>query len=158
MLSRRGRGYTIGWANGRLLRERTMISEERAALLTTNHPSDELFSLRGRVAVVTGASRNIGAAIARSFADAGADLLLVARGEERLKSVADEIRRKSGRHVETVALDVAERSAGEAILAHADRHLPPVTILVNNAFATGEVAGVFESPVTELGRKFLARI
>jgi short-subunit dehydrogenase len=46
-------------------------------------------SLAGRTALITGASRNIGAATARAFAQAGADLLLVARGTERLEAVAE---------------------------------------------------------------------
>ena len=75
----------------------------------------ELFSMRGQVAVVTGASSNIGAAIARGYAEAGADLLLVARGEERLRAVGERLRSDTGRQVETLAVDVAEPSAAEEI-------------------------------------------
>jgi 7-alpha-hydroxysteroid dehydrogenase len=48
----------------------------------------DTFSLEGKVCLITGASKNIGAAIAEGFAQAGADLLIAARGRERLEQVA----------------------------------------------------------------------
>jgi NAD(P)-dependent dehydrogenase (short-subunit alcohol dehydrogenase family) len=47
-------------------------------------------SLRGKTALVTGASRGIGAAIAKSFAEAGAQVMLSSRKEESLRAVVDE--------------------------------------------------------------------
>jgi NAD(P)-dependent dehydrogenase (short-subunit alcohol dehydrogenase family) len=105
----------------------------------------ELFSMRGQAAVVTGASSNIGAAIARGYAAAGADLLLVARGEERLRLVGGQIRSDTGRQVETLAVDVAEPSAAEKIYAHAEQRLPRIDVLVNNAYSVGEVASIFDA-------------
>jgi len=55
-------------------------------------PDLSRFSLEGRTALITGASRNIGAALAIGFALAGADLLLVARDSARLTTHADEVR------------------------------------------------------------------
>ena len=48
-------------------------------------------SLRGKTALVTGASRGIGAAIAKSFAEAGAQVMLCSRKEESLRAVAEQI-------------------------------------------------------------------
>ena len=89
-------------------------------------------------AVVTGSSRNIGRAIAAAYADAGADLLLVARTPGGLASVADDIRENHpDRRVETVAADVGTRAGTEAILQAASQLYGSVDILVNNAFAAG---------------------
>jgi 7-alpha-hydroxysteroid dehydrogenase len=52
----------------------------------------DAFSLPGRVAIVTGAGRGIGAQTARTYAEAGADLVLAARTKEQLDAVAEEIR------------------------------------------------------------------
>jgi NAD(P)-dependent dehydrogenase (short-subunit alcohol dehydrogenase family) len=93
------------------------------------------FSLSGKVAVVTGASKNIGAAIARGYAEAGADLLLVARGAARLESHARALREETGRHIETFAADVGLPGSAHAIADYAASTLPPVDVLVNNAMA-----------------------
>ncbi|MBV9510187.1 MAG: SDR family oxidoreductase [Caulobacteraceae bacterium] len=98
-------------------------------------------SLAGRAALITGASRNIGAATARAFAEAGADLLLVARGREQLEAVAGEIRGVTGRRVVALAADVGEAEAVDRILETAIREFPALDILVNNAFDTGDTFG-----------------
>lgn len=95
----------------------------------------DLFRLDGRVVLVSGGSRNIGAAMARGLADAGADLFLVARGADRLAAVAAGIRESTGRRVETYAGDIAVDAVriGEAALeAFGDVH-----VLVNSAFSFG---------------------
>ena len=65
------------------------------------------FSLKGRVAVVTGASEGIGEAIALGLAEAGADMIVCSRREERLKAVKAEIE-KIGRKAEIFVLDVCK--------------------------------------------------
>ncbi len=98
----------------------------------------EGFRLDGQVALVTGASKNIGAAIAGSFARAGADVLMVARGEERLAAVADRIRAQApDRRIEIATADVGDAEALEALVAHAHEAFGRVDTLVNNAFDAG---------------------
>lgn len=96
-----------------------------------------LFSLEGRTAVITGASRNIGAAVSMGFAAAGADVVLVARDGERLAAHAAAVRARTGRRVVEVAVDVSAANAAE-LVAEAAGQLPgTVDILVNNAYAGG---------------------
>lgn len=80
-----------------------------------------------RVAVVTGASSGIGEATARALAAAGWRCVLVARREDRLRALADEI----GGEVELC--DVAERPAVEATAARVLERHPAIHLLVNNA-------------------------
>ncbi len=81
----------------------------------------------GRVVLVTGASRGIGAACARRFAATGARLALLARPSAAL----DAIGRELGAH--TVPCDLAEAPQVEAALVEVERVLGPVDVLVNNA-------------------------
>ncbi len=90
--------------------------------------------LRGRGCVVTGASRGIGREAARLLCAEGADVLLVARGEERLADAAEEAAGAGGR-AETLALDVTDPDAGERMLAAASERFGSLDVLVNNAGA-----------------------
>jgi len=94
--------------------------------------SDRLSPLAGRRALITGASRGIGRSIAVLFAQCGADVMLVARDQERLDSVADEIS-PSGRECAVFACDVTADDAADSIVAAADQALGGIDILVNNA-------------------------
>ncbi len=85
--------------------------------------------LQGRHALVTGAARGIGAAIARALADQGARLTLVGRRLEGLQALAAELPGE----VQAVAADVADPAAVEAAFAQASARFGPVTLLVNNA-------------------------
>jgi NAD(P)-dependent dehydrogenase (short-subunit alcohol dehydrogenase family) len=90
--------------------------------------------LRGGTAVVTGASRGIGRAIALRLAEAGADIALWARGEAALHQVADEVR-ALGVRAQATACDVADPAAVRAAADRVRHGLGPVTIVVNNAGA-----------------------
>lgn len=86
---------------------------------------------RGRTVIVTGASAGVGAATARKFADAGANLVLVARGAENLEAVANDLRERT--RVESVAMDVADTRACVELLRKASADFGRIDVLVNNA-------------------------
>ncbi|TAK22344.1 MAG: SDR family oxidoreductase [Chloroflexota bacterium] len=92
------------------------------------------FSLAGRVAIVTGASRGIGAGIAIALAEAGADVALVARDAEALAAQAERIA-KLGRRVTTHPFDVANVEGAPAVVDAVVAGLGRVNILVNGAGA-----------------------
>jgi len=92
-------------------------------------------SLKGRVALVTGASRGIGRAIALALGAAGADVACCARGQ--VDETADEIRR-GGARAEGFRLDVTLGAEIEATVREVQAALGPVDILVNNAGITLE--------------------
>jgi 3-oxoacyl-[acyl-carrier protein] reductase len=88
--------------------------------------------LEGKVALVTGASRGIGLAIARSLAGMGAKLGLCARESERLEGVAREFEHE-GIAVLAVPADVTRPADIAALVQAIERTLGPIEILVNNA-------------------------
>jgi len=108
------------------------------ALETAIGISPHAFRLEGQVAMVTGASKNIGAAIAASFASAGADVLLVARGAQQLTATAELIRRQAPeRRIETVVADVSVPDEIARLVDHALGSVGRVDTLVNNAYSAG---------------------
>jgi len=107
--------------------------------------------LRGRTALVTGASRNIGRAIALAFAAEGADLVLNTRANtEELEAVAAECR-KTGVRVVTVLADVADATACEAMVTRGLAELGAIDVLVCNAAIRPHKA-VTDTPVDEWDR------
>jgi NAD(P)-dependent dehydrogenase (short-subunit alcohol dehydrogenase family) len=69
------------------------------------------FDLSGKVALVTGAGRGIGKTLAEGLANAGAEVILVARTEEQVKSAASEIAEKTGRKTLALVCDVTNNSS-----------------------------------------------
>lgn len=92
----------------------------------------DMFSLKGRVALVTGASSGLGTQFARALADNGAAVALVARRPERLKTLKAEIEGKGGKAI-AVEADVTDRAAMTRAFDAAEKAFGTVTILVNNA-------------------------
>ncbi len=92
----------------------------------------EMFSLQGRVALVTGASSGLGTQFAKALADNGAAVALVARRADRLKTLKDEIEGKGGKAA-AIEADVTDRAAMARAFDTAEKAFGTVTILVNNA-------------------------
>jgi NAD(P)-dependent dehydrogenase (short-subunit alcohol dehydrogenase family) len=95
----------------------------------TSGRADVEAPLRGRVALVTGASRGIGLAISRALAEAGAELIMVARNRQVLARAAEVI---PGAPF-TVAADVAQPADVKRLLASAGKRFNRLDILVSNA-------------------------
>jgi NAD(P)-dependent dehydrogenase (short-subunit alcohol dehydrogenase family) len=90
----------------------------------------------GRVALVTGAGRGIGAATARLLASEGSAVALAARTEKEIVSVAREISSRGGTAL-PVSLDVADEASVKACFGRVRAELGNVTILINNAGTPG---------------------
>ncbi|BBZ46038.1 SDR family NAD(P)-dependent oxidoreductase [Mycobacterium parmense] len=98
-------------------------------------------------AVVTGASSGIGADIARELADRGHGVTLVARREDKLRELAEELARR-GVKVEVIACDVADAAARAALLDEVARRGLTADILVNNA-GIGTIGSVTKTDVDD---------
>jgi 3-oxoacyl-[acyl-carrier protein] reductase len=90
--------------------------------------------LTGRACIVSGGSRGIGLEVARQLHDEGADLLLLGRGDDALRTAAQEL--GDGARVEVLALDVIGPHAGEKVVEACQERFGRVDALVNNAGAS----------------------
>ena len=93
---------------------------------------DQLFSLEGKVAVVTGGTSGIGRALSLGLADAGANVIATARRKEQVDDTANEIEAR-GRKTLRMASDVGDRGTLETLLAAVLERFNKVDILVNCA-------------------------
>ena len=89
--------------------------------------------LRGHIALVTGGSRGIGAAVSRALADAGADIAVNYRERAHEAKALSERLREAGAHVIAVQADVSRADQVAKMVATAKSELGPIDILVNNA-------------------------
>lgn len=92
----------------------------------------KLFDLTGKVALVTGASRGIGEAIAHAYAEAGAKVVLASRKQEGLDAVAADIKANGGEAL-PIAAHTGSDEAVEELVAKATEAYGGVDIVVNNA-------------------------
>ena len=92
----------------------------------------QLFSLEGRVALVTGASGALGGRFAETLALAGARVVLAARRLEPMQALCERLAGGSGRHM-TVHMDVAEKASVDAAIDEAAAELGMIDIAVNNS-------------------------
>lgn len=107
--------------------------------------------LQGKTAIVTGASRGLGRAIAGGLAAEGCRLVICARGAEGLKTAADELR-ATGAEVEARVLDVTEPAAADELVAAAESRFGPPEVVVGN------VGGNQRGLLTELDDEAWRRI
>ncbi|UQN05213.1 SDR family oxidoreductase [Deinococcus sp. QL22] len=134
-----------------------------------NHATKDQFrATQPATALITGASGGIGEAIARQLAARGAHLILVARSEGKMQTLAQELGNKHGIQAHVIALDLTRPDAGEVLQREVSaRHLT-VDILVNNAGFGGfsefwmqdageinRMVAVNIAALTDLTRRFL---
>ena len=93
---------------------------------------EALFSLKGKVALVTGASAGLGVEFAKAMAMAGADVAVLARRLERLEALAKEVEALGVRCL-PVAADLSDNDGIEQAVSRIEAALGPVDILINNA-------------------------
>ncbi|MBI2709527.1 MAG: glucose 1-dehydrogenase [Actinobacteria bacterium] len=106
------------------------------------------FRLDGRAAIVTAASRGIGAATARALAEMGADVVVAARGAEALDEVAADIA-ALGRKAEVVAADLSDVAAMPALVERCRAAFGRVDVVVNN------LGGAYPRPFLDTSPRFL---
>ena len=112
------------------------------------------FDLEGKVAVITGASRGIGAAIGRCYAAMGAAVVLSSRKQAPLDEVADLIRAEGGRAL-AVAAHTGDMQAIDSLVQEAVREFGGIDILVNNAATNphfGPILSAEENPLAQDSR------
>ncbi|HBV55313.1 MAG TPA: short-chain dehydrogenase [Rhodobacteraceae bacterium] len=95
----------------------------------------------GKVVVITGASRGIGAAAAQVFAAAGAKVALLARSSAEIDALAAEI----GPQAMALTVDVGDWEAMAAAIASVEAAFGPVDVLINNAGVIAPISGLAES-------------
>jgi 7-alpha-hydroxysteroid dehydrogenase len=108
----------------------------------------DAFSLTDRVAVVTGAGRGLGAAIAVGFAETGADVVICSRTQSQLDEVSAAVA-AAGRRCVALALDASDPDTPAALVGAAERELGRLDIVVNN------VGGTFPMPFLDTSPAFL---
>ena len=91
-----------------------------------------MFDLTGKIAVVTGASSGLGADSARAYAEAGANVALLARRQDKLEALAEELRAK-GIDALPVGCDVTDEASIEKAVKTVIEHFGRIDILLNNA-------------------------
>lgn len=102
------------------------------------------FDLSGKVAVVTGASRGIGRAIAETLAGAGAKVALASRKQEALEEVAESIRETGGAAV-AIAAHNGDKAALQALVSETIERFGRLDILVNNAATNPHFGAILEA-------------
>lgn len=93
----------------------------------------DLFKLDGRVALVTGGSKGLGASMAKGLAGAGADLIITSRHLDESQATADRLRDEYSRRTMALEMDVTDRRQVDAAVARAEKAFGRIDILVNNA-------------------------
>ncbi len=92
-----------------------------------------LFDLSGKTALITGGSKGLGKAMARGFAESGADVFISSRSEAELRAAAEEIGDGLSGRVEWMVADMCDRAQVRALADEAARRMGKIDILVNNA-------------------------
>lgn len=113
--------------------------------------------LQGKVALITGASRGIGAAVAEAYAKAGAHVVLLARGQRNLEKIDDRIKAIGGTAT-LVPFDLTQIDELEALGPLIDQKFGKLDILVANAGILGKLTPVSHSPIKDWKDAFTTNV
>jgi len=93
----------------------------------------ELFSLKGKVAIITGGAGHLGSAVSEGLAEAGADVVIASKNENRCKTLAEKLSKKYNIHAIGMALDIRSMDIVKNCLKKINHEMGAIDILVNNA-------------------------
>lgn len=125
--------------------------------MTTDERDLQVSRRRFTRALVTGASSGIGEAIAAELAGRGTDLVVVARNEEKLQTLATELSAAHGIEAEVLVADLTESEGLVAVEERLRTQAPPIDLLVNNA-GIGQVGRFEESDIDEAQRQIALNV
>jgi len=108
-----------------------------------------MYSLNNKLVFITGASSGIGASCAEQFARQGARLLLAARRNDRLSTLAEELRKKYSVDVHTIHLDIRKRGEVESALGALSDPWKKISVLVNNAGLASGLSAIQEGDMDD---------
>lgn len=111
------------------------------------------FSLTGKTAIITGASRGIGEAIAHGMAEQGATVVLAARKQETLDAVANSITARGGKAL-AIACHTGKPADIEALFTRVQSELGRIDILVNNAATNPYFGPMLHAPESVFDKTF----
>jgi gluconate 5-dehydrogenase len=102
-----------------------------------NKSLQQLLSLKGKTAIVTGGAGYLGTAISETLAELGANLVIASRDQAKCQMKCEEIVRSAGGQVKAVALelDVLKKGSAPGFIDRVHEHFPNIDILVNNAWS-----------------------
>lgn len=116
-----------------------------------------LFDLSGRNAMIFGGAGGLGKLIAKAYAEAGANVAIASRGEEKLKAACEELKAETGKEFRYYVCDATDENAVEETARRANAEMGPVTILVNSQGINKKLP-VLEFPVTEFNNVMNANV
>ncbi len=115
------------------------------------------FDLTGKNAIIFGGAGGLGVLIAKAYAEAGANVAIASRGEEKLKAAVETLKAETGKEFKYYVCDATDEAQVEATAKRANLEMGPVHILVNSQGINKKVP-VFDFPVDEFNNVMNANV
>ena len=115
------------------------------------------FDLTGKNAIIFGGAGGLGKLVAKAYAEAGANVAIASRGEEKLVAACKELKEETGKEFRYYVCDATDEAAVEATAKKANEEMGPVTILVNSQGINKKVP-VFDFPVADFNNVMNANV